>query len=156
MKTDSRFRSAFSLFVIGGLAMVVLFPAITGCTTMAPGSGVGTVARTGAVAKAEPGTDAGAGAVAYVRGDLESTLAKDYNAVVDATRGAIKDLEFAKISDNKDAFKALLTARTALDKKVEITVTNSGKNLTNIKIRVGVFGDEQLSLAIFEKIKAGS
>jgi len=92
----------------------------------------------------------------YVRGDLEDTLAKDYNAVVDATRGAIKDLEFAKVSDNKDAFKSLVIARTALDKKVEITITNSGKNLTSIKIRVGVFGDEQLSLAILEKIKAGS
>lgn len=83
-------------------------------------------------------------------------MAKDYNSVVDATRVAIKELEFAKVSDNKDAFKALLVARTALDKKVEITIVNSGKNLTNIKIRVGVFGDEQLSLAILEKIKAGS
>jgi hypothetical protein len=97
---------------------------------------------------------AGAGVVAYVRGDLDTTVAKDYNRVVDATRGAIKELEFAKVSDNKDAFKAVIIARTAVDKKVEISLTNSGKNLTNIKIRVGVFGDEQLSLAILEKIKA--
>jgi Protein of unknown function (DUF3568) len=97
---------------------------------------------------------AGAGVVAYVRGDLEATLANDYNPVVDATRGAIKALEFAKVSDNKDAFKAVIVARTAVDKKVEILITNSGKNLTSIKIRVGVFGDEQLSLAILEKIKA--
>ena len=98
---------------------------------------------------------AGAGVVAYVRGDLETTLATDYNPVVDATRGALKQLEFVKVSDNKDAFKAVIVARTALDKKVEISLTNTGKNLTNIKIRVGVFGDEQISLAILEKIKAG-
>ena len=98
---------------------------------------------------------AGAGAVAYVRGELEASLTHDYDKVVDATRETIKDLEFAKVSENKDALKAVLVARTALDKKIEITISNSGKKLTNIKIRVGVFGDEQLSMSILDKIKAG-
>jgi hypothetical protein len=97
---------------------------------------------------------AGAGAVAYVRGELEDTLPNDYSKVVESARRAIKDLEFAKSGDNKDAFKAVLVARTAQDKKVEITITNTGKKLTNIKIRVGIFGDEQLSRAILDKIKA--
>lgn len=98
---------------------------------------------------------AGAGAVAYVRGELEANLTNDYDKVVDAARGAIKDLEFAKVSENKDALSAVLVARTAMDKKVEITISNSSKKLTNIKIRVGVFGDEQLSMSILDKIKAG-
>lgn len=98
---------------------------------------------------------AGAGAVAYVRGELEANLNTDYNKVVDSARNTIKDLEFAKVSENKDALKCVLVARTAMDKKVEVTVTNSGKKLTNIKIRVGLFGDESLSLSILEKIKAG-
>ncbi len=138
MKTNFRARFAFSLPILG-LAIVLVFPGLSGCIAVAAGAGA-----------------AGVGVVAYARGDLEASMAKDYNSVVDATRVAIKELEFAKVSDNKDAFKALLVARTALDKKVEITIVNSGKNLTNIKIRVGVFGDEQLSLAILEKIKAGS
>ena len=98
---------------------------------------------------------AGAGAVAYVRGDLETTLTYDYSKVVESTRQAIGELEFAKVSDNKDALKAVLIARTAQDKKVEITITNTGKKLTNIKIRVGLFGDEQLSMSILDKIKSG-
>lgn len=98
---------------------------------------------------------AGAGAVAYVRGELEANLNTDYNKVVDSARNTIKDLEFAKVSENKDALKCVLVARTAMDKKVEVTITNSGKKLTNIKIRVGLFGDESLSLSILEKIKAG-
>jgi hypothetical protein len=98
---------------------------------------------------------AGASAVAYVRGDLETNLNVDYNRVVDSARSAIKDLEFARVSENKDALKAVLVARTALDKKVEITIANSGKKLTNIKIRVGIFGDESLSMAILDKVKAG-
>ena len=98
---------------------------------------------------------AGAGAVAYVRGELEANLNIDYSRVVDSARTSIKELEFAKVSENKDALKAVLVARTAMDKKVEITIANSGKKLTNIKIRVGLFGDEQLSMSILDKIKAG-
>jgi hypothetical protein len=98
---------------------------------------------------------AGASAVAYVRGDLETNLHTDYNRVVDSARSAINELEFAKVSENKDALKAVIIARTAMDKKVEITVVNSGKRLTNIKIRVGLFGDEALSMSILDKIKSG-
>lgn len=97
---------------------------------------------------------AGASAVAYARGDLETNLHTDYAKVVDSARNAINELEFAKVSENKDALKAVMVARTALDKKVEITLTNSGKKLTNIKIRVGLFGDEALSMAILDKIKS--
>jgi hypothetical protein len=93
--------------------------------------------------------------VAYVRGELRANLSNDYDKVVDAARGAIKNLEFAKVSENKDALNAELVARTALDKKIVISISNSGKQLTNIKIRVGVFGNEQLSMSILDKIKAG-
>jgi hypothetical protein len=98
---------------------------------------------------------AGAGVVAYVRGDLQTSVPSEYPKVVEAARRALKDLEFVLVSDNKDALKAVLVARTALDKKVEVTLTNSGKKLTDIKIRVGIFGDEQLSLSILEKLKSG-
>jgi hypothetical protein len=97
---------------------------------------------------------AGAGAVAYVRGDLEANLEQDYTQVIKAARKAVDDLEFAKVSENKDALKAVLISRTAMDKKVEIIVTNSGKTLTNIKIRVGLIGDQELSMKILDKIKA--
>jgi flavin-binding protein dodecin len=83
-----------------------------------------------------------------------SVLANDYEKVVAAARETLKELEFARVSDNKDAIKAALVSRTAMDKKVEITLENGGKNITNVKIRVGVFGDEKMSLTILEKIKA--
>jgi hypothetical protein len=117
--------------VLAGLALI----ALPGCLAVAAG--------------------AGAGVVTYVRGDLETTVATEYPKVVDSARRALKDLEFVNVSDNKDALKAVLVARTALEKKVEVTLTNSGKKLTDIKIRVGIFGDEQLSLAILDKIKSG-
>ena len=101
------------------------------------------------------GANAGAEAVAYIRGELEATLPYDYSKVVDSARAALKDLEFTTVSDKKDALTAELVARTALDKKVRITLASSGKQLTTIRIRVDFFGDEQLSNTILAKVKAG-
>jgi hypothetical protein len=120
--------------LFAGVLLVVSLSALSGCILAAAG--------------------AGAGAVAYVRGELEGNLDHPYDAVVEATRGAITDMEFARVSENKDAIKAVMVSRTAMDKKVEVTISNSGKSLTNIKIRVGIFGDEQLSMAIMDRIKA--
>ncbi|MBI3884266.1 MAG: DUF3568 family protein [Opitutae bacterium] len=111
-----------------------------------------TVANSGCVLMA--GAAAGAGAVAYAGRELQANQPADYAKVVDATRLALKELEFARVSENKDALKAVFVSRTALDKKVEITVTNAGKNATNLTIQVGLFGDRELSLAILEKIKS--
>ncbi len=99
-------------------------------------------------------TSTPAGTVVYAYRTLDATLTQDYTQVVEATRRAIQDLEFSQVSEKKDAFVAVLEAHTALDKEVEITITNTGKNLTNIKIRVGVVGDQGISLAVLEKIKS--
>ena len=66
---------------------------------------------------------------------------------------AIKQLQFAKISEKKDALTAILIARTAEDRKVEIKVIKVGDQSAKVQIRVGVFGDEALSLTILDKIK---
>lgn len=97
---------------------------------------------------------AGAGVVAYVRGELETTLDGKLDAVHKGTGRAITQLEFSKISDQKDALSAKFVARTAQDKKIDIVLTKVGDNLTKVQIRVGIFGDEEMSRTILEKIKA--
>jgi len=97
---------------------------------------------------------AGAGAMAYAGRELETTLPNDYSKVVRATQNAVQRLEFTKVSEQKDALKAVLVSRTGLDKKVEITITNSGNKTTHISIVVGLIGDKELSVAILDKIKA--
>ena len=135
MKNNPLFSALFLRRMFAAVLLALSLAGLSGCLAVAAG--------------------AGAGAYAYVRGDLDANLGNDYNQVVDSARMALKDLEFAKVSENKDALKAILVARTALDKRVEITITYSAKKLTNIKIRVGLFGDEQLSLSILDKIKSG-
>lgn len=97
---------------------------------------------------------AGAGAVAYVQGRLDATLNAGFEKSVAAADQAIKDLQFAKISEKKDALEAVFIARTAGDRKVEIKILKGANESSKAEIRVGVFGDEALSLTVLDKIKA--
>ena len=97
---------------------------------------------------------AGAGTVAYVRGELDATFGRQYEAVANASDNAITQLQFVKVNETKDAFTWEIIARTAEDKKVEVKITREGDNLTKVAIRIGVFGDEQKSRAILDRIKA--
>ena len=114
--------------------------------------GVATV-TTGCVAVAAAGA-AGAG-VAWIRGALESNLESNLDRTYRASQNALRQLEFAVVSERKSGVDASLIARTALDKKVEIVLKKVGDNTTHVSIRVGVFGDEDLSIAILDRIKAG-
>ena len=118
--------------ILAGLASVAVMQ--SGCLLVAAGA-------------------AGAGTVAYVRGELDASLGNGYESVVQASNRAIDQLQFKKISESKDALKAVLIARTASDKKVQITVIKVSETLTKVEIRVGVFGDQALSTTILEKIK---
>lgn len=111
-----------------------------------------TLVQTGCVAVVAAGA-AGTG-VAWYSGKLEAHVDKDLDSVYRATQKALTQLEFAKVSENKTAVDAQMVSRTALDKKVEITLHRSAAAATKVSIRVGVFGDEPLSLTILDKIKA--
>ncbi len=116
------------------LAAALLAASLTGCVAVVAGA-------------------AGAGTVAWVRGELEATLDANYEKAATAANLAIEQLQFAKISEKKDALTAILIARTAEDRKVEIKVIKVGDQSAKVQIRVGVFGDEALSLTILDKIK---
>lgn len=90
----------------------------------------------------------------YARGDLEAGLPVDYPKVLAATKGALSDLSFGLTGESQDAKKTVFLSRTPGDKRIEIEIQNSDNLLINIKIRVGSFGDEQVSRKIFDRIKA--
>ncbi|HUL53119.1 MAG TPA: DUF3568 family protein [Opitutaceae bacterium] len=120
-----------------GLALMVaaLSAALTGCVAVVAGA-------------------AGAGAVAWVQGRLDANLNADFERSAKAADLAIRDLQWSKISEKKDALEDTLIARTAGDRKVEIKVLKVTEETSKAEIRVGVFGDEALSLTILDKIKA--
>jgi ABC-type glycerol-3-phosphate transport system substrate-binding protein len=120
-------------FLLVPLAAVLL-AVLTGCVPVAAGA-------------------AGAGTVAWMNGRLDATLESDFESVVKATNAAIKDLQFAKISENKDALEAILIVRTAADKKIEIKIFKVADKAAKVQIRVGFFGDQPLELTFLDKIK---
>jgi VCBS repeat-containing protein len=96
---------------------------------------------------------AGAGTIAYVKGDLETVEAKGINDVYEATKKAVKQLELGVTKDTKDAMSAVIIARDAQDKKITITLKGTTEEATKISIRVGMFGNETKSQRIYEQIK---
>lgn len=125
-------------FLVRALAALVLAAAAalpSGCLAVAAGA-------------------AGAGTVAFVRGELAASLDQSFDQSVRATNRAIEDLKLAKISETQDALVATIIARTAEDKKIEITVSSVSAAQAKVQIRVGVFGDEALSQRILEKIRS--
>ncbi|HEY0967523.1 MAG TPA: DUF3568 family protein [Opitutaceae bacterium] len=126
--------SLSALRISAALALTALVGLQSGCLVVAAGA-------------------AGAGTVAYIRGELESSVNGRYETVVSAANEAIGDLKFARISENQDALTALLIARTADDKKIEVKVTKVTDTVSKVQIRVGIFGDETISRTILDTIK---
>ena len=123
------------LRVIAAVLAMAALPWLTGCVVVAAGA-------------------VGAGAVAYVRGELESSLEADLGTAYAAAQRALAKLEFARIEERQSGLDARLVHRTALDKRVEIRLKKVTDRLTKIEIRVGVVGDQELSLTLLDKIQA--
>lgn len=113
--------------------------------------GLATLVGCGAVVA---GAAAGAGAVAYVRGELKATQEAPLDDVVNATQAAIAELRFTLTGSDADAVSARFAASTADGKKIVVALKKVSAVLTEIRIRVDVFGDEELSRLILDKIKA--
>lgn len=99
------------------------------------------------------GGAAGAGTVAYMGGELKSTEEVSLSRAWKASQAAMADLEFTTKEKAKDAFDAELKADGAGGKKIKVTLKKISDSSTEIRIRVGTFGDEALSLQILERIK---
>ncbi|WP_164975983.1 DUF3568 family protein [Oleiharenicola lentus] len=135
MNLDSRrSNQTRPLRLVAVLFLATALPWLTGCVVVAAGA-------------------VGAGAVAYVRGELASSVEADLEATYAAAQRALAKLEFAKIDQRKSGLDALLVHRTALDKRVVIQLKKVTDRLTKIEIRVGVVGDQELSLTLLDKIR---
>ena len=111
---------------------------------------------TGCLAAAAVGgaAAAGAGTVAYIKGELKATEEATLNKTWEATVAAIDELQFLVVNKLKDNVSAELESKTADNKTVKIQLKRVTDNLTDISIRIGTFGDESLSRYILSKIEA--
>ncbi len=116
-------------------------------------AGMGVLAQGCAVAWVGAGLAAGAGIVAYSRGDLEAVESKDIDTVLEATEKAVEELELKVSKKTRDKMSAVIVARDAQDEKITIKLNATADESTKLSIRVGGFGNETKSRLIYQKIR---
>jgi uncharacterized protein YbjQ (UPF0145 family) len=91
-------------------------------------------------------------AVAWVRDALQTTVDAPLDRTVKATTRALKNLQFTAVATKADALSGIVTAQTARDEKIEITIASVTPVQTRLDIRVGAFGDRPVSQRILSEI----
>ena len=117
------------------LLLMVLASLLTGCGVLFVGAAAGSVA----------------GAL-YYKGELKADVEASPQAVITATEKAFRDLIWAKETASATEFDGLATARTATGKEVKVTVVAKEPQVSTIAIRIGTFGDENLSRLLYDRI----
>jgi len=107
----------------------------------------------GAVIMGVVGAGAGAGTVAYVKGELETTLNHSTTVTYQATLKALNELKLPILEQQNDAFVATVKSRFADEKNIIIKIKAVTETTCEIGIRVGEFGDQTRSQKILDTIK---
>ena len=98
------------------------------------------------------GAAAGAGAVAYMKGELRVTYTAPLDRTWEATLGALDDLGYGILTSQKGESGGEIEAKKVGQDKVTVGLSISGPGTTLVTIRVGIFGDEEVSRTIQGKI----
>ncbi len=94
-----------------------------------------------------------AGTVAYLEGALKSVEPHPLDQVYAVVQTVLKEKDMKIVGKQvKEKNRAEVTARDEGDRKVNIILTSEYEGITNISIRIGVFGDESRSRAIYMRI----
>ena len=99
------------------------------------------------------GAAAGATVVGFMEGELVANDSASVNQTYASSQGALTSLGYTITEKEKDTLTAKIVARGADDKRVEIKLKKKGQHVTEIRIRVEVFGDENLSRDILKEIQ---
>jgi hypothetical protein len=120
--------------------IIILSAAATsaGCALFAAGAGVA----------------AGVGAAEYVRGELKQAYAAPMEKAWNASLAAADEMKMKtteKSIDNLDQNR-VIKGKTEDGKDFQISLEALSKDVTTVKVRIGVFGDEAYSKKIQEAI----
>jgi hypothetical protein len=100
------------------------------------------------------GAAVGVGAAEYIGGELKQAYAapmeKTWNASI-ATTDELKMKTTEKSIDNLDQNR-VIKGKTEDGKDFQISLEKLGKDVTMVKVRIGLFGDEKSSRSIHETI----
>jgi len=119
------------------IAVIIFFSSLLGCTAALVGAGAG----------------AGVGTYSYIKGELKVTYSYKYTQVVSATESAIRELGFTVKEEKKDMMKYRLKAKMADGTGVKIKIDRVSESITVLRIKIGWFGNKNLSIQIMKAIE---
>lgn len=96
---------------------------------------------------------AGTSAIAFATGELRVTEAASLTQVHDATRLAVEALRYADAEAVLTKDNVRWTATTAGGDPVDIRLYADGPEQTELRIRIGIFGNEARSRLVLEQIR---
>jgi hypothetical protein len=99
------------------------------------------------------GAGAGIAGTAYYEGKLTGTVDAKPQEIQAATEKAFTALKIQQTSSMSDALKANLTGKTEKDNSVTVSVELQKNGKSKVGIRVGTFGDKEVSEEIFTAIR---
>ncbi len=121
---------------VNAVLMIAACLSLTGCGALLFGAAAG---------------GAAAGAL-YISGELNADVDATPEEVIAATEKAFRDLIWSKETANASRTDGLATARTATGRSVKVTVVTKTPQVSTLSIRVGTFGDENLSRMLYDRI----
>lgn len=94
------------------------------------------------------------GSFTYVRGDLEFSLPVSLDRARAAADAAVADLGHVRLSEDADGAVAVLVSRDAEERRIQIRLESTGPERTDARIRVGILGDQAVSIRVRDAIRA--
>ncbi|MCK5379704.1 MAG: DUF3568 family protein [Acidobacteria bacterium] len=120
--------------ILFGLLLLGLFGLALGCTS------------TFKAVEADPG-------FTFLRGTLKGVLSAALPTVEAATLAAMEELDFVAVDVISDKLKGTVKARMADGTKVSVKLQAEDFESTMVKIKVGTWGDQSISVQILRHIQ---
>jgi hypothetical protein len=112
------------------------------------------MAGTGCALFVAAGAVAGVGTAEYIAGELKQTYSTPMEKAWNASLAGVDELKMKpteKYIDNLDQNR-VIKGKTQDGKDFQISLEAMGKDVTLVKVRIGVFGDEEYSKKVQEAI----
>jgi hypothetical protein len=86
-------------------------------------------------------------------GSFSTVINGPPDKVTEAAVRAANDLRLGSVTSQESKVDGTVTARTAQNDAVNITVEQAGENVSKVSIKVGGMGDEGISTQLFDHIR---
>jgi Protein of unknown function (DUF3568) len=105
---------------VSAAAILTASGSLGGCSSTSPGTDKSTQVETNTIT-----------------GEVTTLASTNLDSAFAAAKAGIAELQFTTTRDSKDALKGVLSARTADDKTVDVTLIRKSDNITEIVVSAG-------------------